>query len=105
MITRKDYMSGSLTYETHSVYYSQFVTKSVLNLVREFLKGKTVNIKDDPHLNSIYLHLWDSLSVFLPDSSLRLLKEANEKGGVSLSDRICVLKEAARMILTEERKV
>lgn len=98
IIPRSDYMDGKVT---HSDYYGQFVTPAVTALVVGTLNDAVLR-SNDPHLNDVPLHRWDRLAAFVPDESLRMIAAAST-GGVSLSDRVCVLKEAARRLRDQSR--
>lgn len=93
MITRQDYLDGKATFEE---YYGEIV-RECGNLylpvstaeIREFLKT-------DKHLNNIPLEWWDTAARaqrgrIAPHVCKRT------KGGCSLSDLVCVLKESARI--------
>lgn len=81
--TRKEYLDGKCT---HREYYAQFVTNGIRETVLERF-GKSLFSSTDPHLNDIALRHWDNLS------------RIAMRGGFSLSDCVCTLKEAARQII------
>lgn len=92
MKTRQDYLNGDISFQD---YYRQFATASVKAMVKSFMADRNVDIAADPHLNTIPLHLWDRLADRMPQDSLRLIQAANGTGGISLSDKVCTLKQAA----------
>jgi hypothetical protein len=91
-------MDGELTHETHRVYYAQFVNDSVRNIVECSIGKKHILASQDPHFNDIALRHWDNLQPYIMSACGRGLADANGSGGVSLSDCVCVAKEAARQI-------
>lgn len=103
MFTRKDYMSKVCTFDE---YYAQFVTESVKRLVLSKWSAKQLKAAyaEDEHLNNLPLAQWDKLAdvLLLHTDVMRNLATANGSGGVSLSDRGCTLKRAAKMIINGE---
>lgn len=95
MITRQDYINKKATHED---YYSQFVDDSVLDTVKSFIGESVIKNSTDKHFNDIPLKEWDSLKPFILSSTGKSLAKANGRGGVSLSDCVCVAKQAARII-------
>lgn len=112
MITRAQYMSDSSAEylanagsksgasNAHRAYFGQFVTDTVRSMVARTFGVETlrVSLGNDEHLNNITLRRWDALGAILPSDIIRMINAAGT-GGVSLSDRVCVLKEAARQIV------
>jgi hypothetical protein len=123
-MTRKEYMSRNTgetdTYSIHRQYYAQFVTDTVLDKVSKEIGLPRILASTDKHLNDIPLKEWDALAGFHGGPNVtaqdiqnwhRLnpwlllhigrIKKANDreyKGGVSLSDCVCVAKEAATQL-------
>ena len=98
MKTRTDYLDGRCT---HREYYSQFVTQTVKDLVGKHIGNANFLSKKlaaDPNLNNIPLDTWDRVVALH-----RWVGEIDEQGDgkkiYSLSNGICVLKTAARMIV------
>jgi hypothetical protein len=94
MKTRPQYLNKECS---HSEYYAQFVTQSVVNLVErtftiEVLKSAH---QSDKHFNSIPLYKWDNIATFV--NSGVLMKECGDF--LTLSGQICILKEAARQLV------
>lgn len=101
MRTRTDYLNGRCT---HHEYYSQFVTQAVKDLVTEHIGGAdflSKKLVEDPNLNNIPLDIWDQVV-----TNHRWVGGINEQGNgkkiYSLSNGVCVLKTAARMIVEEK---
>ena len=92
MFTRNQYINKECS---HKEYYEQFVTDIVLKYVVESIGSKAILNSTDKHLNDIPLIMWDRL--YLVDAVARVHNITGYKGGVSLSDQVCVAKAAARM--------
>ena len=95
MITRKEYAGGRYTYEE---YYSQFVDHNIKDLVIRSIGLHIIKNSTDPHFNDIPLEKWDRLESSIRSICGKAISEANTGGGVSLSDCVCIAKQAARMI-------
>ena len=80
--SRKDYTSNVCT---HRQYYAQFVTEQIINIVKMNIGLKTILNSTDRHMNDIALSKWDYLHGIIA-------------GANSLSDTVCIAKEAARQI-------
>ena len=100
MITRQEYLSNSR--ELFHEYYSQFVTKESINLVKDtFGTDKLIKAyQKDKSLNTIPLHEWDRIFI---DKSINVtqFKKVNESF-YTLSDRVCLAKNAAKQIIFEK---
>ena len=98
MITRKQYMRKEAT---HREYYGQFVTDSVKQYVSSAIGKDRIAKSTDPHLSDIPLHNWDMLHA-IKDMCIHKVSEAAEHADGtlywSLSDQVCIAKEAARQI-------
>lgn len=96
---RKDYMEGKVS---HDEYYAQFVTKSTCWLICNGIGKQAIINSTDPHFNDIPLAQWDRLANLIMDGLAALAKSnASTHGGkpsLSLSDKVCLLKAAARHI-------
>jgi hypothetical protein len=97
--TRRQYLDHEVS---HDEYYGQFVTPQVEALLHS--KRDRIARSTDPHFNDISLRWWDQISDSLPGETCRAICAANESGGLSLSDRVCVLKAAARKIREEAQQ-
>ena len=82
--TRKQYMSGEVTFQQ---YYGQFVTQQTKNTVTSNISVNRLLASTDEHLNDIPLIEWDRMHGLL--------------GGNSLCETVCIAKEAARQIIEE----
>lgn len=101
MITRQDYINKK---NTHREYYAQFVNEYVKHIVYCGIGADRLIKSTDPHFNDIYLSTWDKLCPYIKGMVARKNVEvaAYKKPACSLSDCVCVLKEAARQIVEEE---
>ena len=95
MITRKEYMDGTFT---HEEYYSHFVNDEVKRFVTRSIGLHKIKSSTDPHFNDIPLYEWDRLNSYLCSICDKAISKANSSVGVSLSDCVCINKQAARMI-------
>ncbi len=93
MITRKAYMAKEAT---HREFYAQFVTPEIVRQVASFIGGQALMASTDEHLNDIRLANWDAMHQFLPSYYMAAMKEADPSMGNSLSNTVCIAKEAAR---------
>lgn len=91
MYTHHDYLNDKVT---HREYYAQFVDDDVLDTVSRCIGERTIVASTDEHLNDIPLHRWDNLPIdFFVQQKMKEIKQ-----GYSLSDKVCVAKEAAKQI-------
>lgn len=81
MYTRTQYLNNECS---HEAYYSQYVTDSILKVVIKNLGKKILASKDPINFNDISLGLWDCLSYIVSDNN-------------SLAEKVCILKQAARI--------
>lgn len=82
----------------HRKYYGQFVTPAVIDTVVRFI-GRDVILNStnkDGCFNDIPLLRWDKLSGLIGAMCNGHIRRCNGSGGVSLSDHVCVAKEAAK---------
>jgi len=82
MFTRQDYLDNKCT---HREYYAQFVTLYIKAMVSNFIGINHIKASMDEHFNDIPLGLWDTLRC----------------GGKTLSDNVCIAKEAAKQLKEE----
>jgi hypothetical protein len=103
MFTRHDYVFDKKC--SHDEYYAQFVTESVKRLVLSNWSASAIkkSFTVDKNFNNLPLAQWDRLadSLSMNHDLMRKLAQANGTEGTSLSDRVCTLKRAARMIALE----
>ena len=100
MYTREDYLNGNCN---HEEYYDQFVTDGIKNLVLHHFGYKKLNqsYSKDKNLNNIPLQLWDNLAF-----SLNFNNKFKELGDFqSLAGKVCILKNAARQIILENKEI
>lgn len=95
MFTRKDYMEKKCT---HREYYGQFVTSTIKSSVVGSIGLDTLLASKDDHLNDIPLKLWDNTFAYIP---YYLIRKAGDAGAQCLSNKVYVLKEAARQVIEE----
>lgn len=102
MLTREQYLaqySGKTEAERaalHREYYAQFVTRWTRSTVVHFIGAERIRASTDPHMNDIPLHDWDRLDAVIRAPGARIHKAINGTSAWSLSDTVCVAKEAAR---------
>ena len=101
MITRAGYMAKRATF---AEYYGQFVTPGLRAAVVRLIGEQQLLASTDEHLNDIPLAHWDMLHGLVQICCGRKLAEANGNSGVSLSDCVCVAKQAARDWIDEHRR-
>jgi len=99
MFTRKQYITKECSADE---YWNQF-SEPLVNYIKTFRPRLIAGIKKskDKHFNDIPLYNWDSMANAFPDSVARKIAEANESGGLSLSDKVVSLKYAAEIIRSE----
>lgn len=114
-ITRKMHMDDQAKYP-HDVYFDQFATRPVVQIVRQYITEEAILASKDPHFNDIPLAKWDRLKDQIGMAVGRYLSESNitmyaadfvPQPGMnyySLSDTVCVAKAAARIIKRRAEK-
>jgi hypothetical protein len=108
-MNRKEYMEN--TSELHRAYYGQFVNRYILYVVRDYIGMDALMASEDPYLNDIPLQKWDRLSNSIP-GHLSVPAEIDYPGQTqyagkkfySLSNGVCILKEAALQIIERGRE-
>lgn len=95
MYTRQDYLARKVSHED---YYTQFVTEGTRNHVGMFFTPEVLrkSLETDKHLNNIPLSEWDHIAESMP-FDLKLFRQL-DKGGLSLADLVCIVKEAAQQV-------
>lgn len=97
--SRKDYMNGICS---HDEYYSQFVTDGVIRTLERHIGKAEIEDSTDPHFNDIPLGRWDALALLVPQRLISVSNVSTQADGsspsISLSDRVCILKAAAKII-------
>lgn len=106
--TRKDYMAGAVDHDT---YYAQFALPEVVRAVEKSIGVEHIIQSADEHFNDISLHKWDRLALGggFPERAALLVSVSNvstqapgSRPSISLSDKVCILKAAARVIRQRE---
>ena len=101
LITRSDYMEDAKN--LHHAYHFQFATDCTkCEVLSRIGIGRLKTL--DKHLNGYFKHtnggsggwIWDTFTIHAA-----LLKECSS-GGISMADRTCIAKAAARQILKDE---
>lgn len=99
--TRKDYLNGTVN---HAAYYGQFVNASVERAVLAAIGKDEILSSVDPHFNDIDLAAWDAAGRAIVTKRLVSLANMfaqspeNAVPSFSISDGVCVVKAAARII-------
>ena len=106
MKTRTDYLAGNCS---HREYYGQFVTENIKNYVVSMIGKRAILEATDPHLNDIALQKWDQLTAIRHMINTDKWREVNccENQSTypwSLSDQVCIAKEAARQFIDEVKR-
>jgi len=94
--SRQQYMNNEVS---HADYYRQFVTPEIKTMVRDRIGVDRLLRSTDEHLNDIPLSNWDALAG--RHSGYRQTLNAGDDN--SLATQVCVLKQAARMIIEENK--
>ena len=102
VLTRKSYMSGSIS---HAEYYGQFDSPEVRSAILKVIPLSDLMASTDPHMNDIKLSRWDNIR--LDGEALRKLTIANGHADVrhyvyAQSDIVCLAKEVAKRIVAEQ---
>jgi hypothetical protein len=98
MYTRKDYLDKKCT---HRQYYAQFVDDNVKKRVFSLISLKKLLSAKDEYLNDIKLELWDRVLSPLPTYIGDKIRDSGTFP--SLSDCVCIAKEAAKQIIEENK--
>jgi hypothetical protein len=95
---RADYMAGKVS---HNEYYAQFVGRDTLYFVKSVITVAAIVNSKDEHFNDIPLAKWDRMANTLSYGLSDLAASNASMGGgsgITHSDKVCLLKAAARMI-------
>ena len=98
MKTRKQYMSGECS---HREFYAQFVSDQTIQSVINTFGEKRIKESTDEHFNDIPLKSWDNMYIPMPLDKIEAATGRTTKWpsrGYSLSDKVCIAKEAAKQI-------
>lgn len=98
--SRQDYLAGKCS---HDEFYAQYVTPLVRKVVLSGIGRDKIATSRDEHFNDIPLARWDRLAESVRSSVARMNVKtgAYPKPAASLSDCVCTLKAAARIIAAE----
>ena len=88
---------GQNTYGLHIMYFGQFVDDRVKRIVKKRIGIERILMSKDKHLNDIPLKEWDMLENSIKSICLRRFTAISGQG-MSLSDCVCIAKEAARQL-------
>lgn len=87
-------------FAVHRAYYGQFVTPALRDFVGRQAGADVIKramADGDKHLNGIHpLEWWDRFSSIVFLKCLGAMRDAGEKNARTLSQAVCVAKEAAR---------
>lgn len=100
-MTRKEYLDLSRIGDSLAafhLYYSQFVTPYVKEVVREHIGEDRIRASKDVHFNDIPLKLWDKLVPLVRHGIASKNEELNGMRVVSICECVCTLKTAAHSI-------
>jgi hypothetical protein len=99
---RKQYMAKECTFEE---YNAQFVTITELETVANVIGLNAIQASTDPSFNDITLSLWDGLAwggkskdMVAAANASTYAPDKQHVRATSLSDKVCVMKQAARML-------
>lgn len=100
-MTRKEYLDlsrlGNGIVAFH-LYYSQFVTPYVTEVVRTYIGEDIIRASKDVHFNDIPIKLWDKLVPLVRHGIASKNEKLNGTRAVSECECVCTLKTAARII-------
>jgi len=99
---RAAYMNNECS---HREYYGQFVSAMLIRQVVSIIGEQRINASTNEHFNDIPLAIWDRLEPLVKAYCGSALADSNASTsggvrGISLSDCVCVAKEAARQAKT-----
>lgn len=97
--TRTEYLAAAREDgpAAHRRYYAQFVNASVIRFVGSSVGIDKIKASTDRHMNDIPLALWDRMHKCLPLEP-GIFQKITGSNSYSLSDSVCIAKEAARQI-------
>lgn len=100
-MTRKEYLDLSRTGDSLAafhLYYGQFVTPYVTEVVRARIGEDRIRASKDVHFNDIPLKLWDELVPLVRHGIASKNEKLNGTRAVSVCECVCTLKTAAHII-------
>ena len=99
--SNKDYMAKKVS---HREYYGQFVTDTVKMFVEAQIGTAAIIASKDEYFNDIPLRKWDDAAHAAPPAFFKDLADSNRPtnangvASISLAEKVCLLKEAARQL-------
>ena len=109
--TRKEYMASHVhlvdadpeeRFKLHRKYTAQFVTENIKNHVREVF-GESILQSTNKHFNDIHINLWYPLCPQYQNHVASVNKRLTGTAHYTISDAVCMLKEAADQIREEAK--
>lgn len=98
MKTRKQYLNNEIT---HEEYFSQFVDNNVKNTVIMFIGLERIKQSKDKNFNDIPLAYWDAMHGAIGPYCYPKLTKAGDVNGCTISNTVCIAKQAAKIIKKE----
>lgn len=99
MYARSQYLGREVSHED---YYRQFCHSGVVGLVKSVIGEAAILSSQDKQFNDIPLAKWDRLFSAIVGMCGRSHKIA-DPGGMSLSDAVCIAKQAAQIIREQHK--
>lgn len=96
-MTRQEYLNKN----AHREYYAQYVDHPTKQLVLRTIGFNALIDSNNKHFNDIPLRRWDGLVKRLSQKVVDKLKANGDY--LSLGVGVCILKEAARQLVEEEK--
>ena len=92
IFSRDDYMKQICT---HSEYYGQYMTESLLRYVADAIGIKAIERSKDKHFNDISLERWDGITPAIK-GMVKSTFTVDNGGHISDCEAVCLAKQAAR---------
>jgi len=98
VFTHAEYMAAPREAQAaaHRRFFAQGVTDGLTRLVAQIIGAEAIKASTDRHMNDIPLIRWDRLAPSVRSAALSLNKRTGAGSQVSLSDCVCLAKEAAK---------
>lgn len=100
-MTHEEYLELSRTGDSIAafhLYYGQFVTPYVTEVVRTYIGEDIIRASKDVHFNDIPIKLWDKLVPLVRHGIASKNERLNGTRAVSVCECVCTLKTAAHII-------
>lgn len=97
--TRKQYLAGEVS---HDEYFLNIAKLAGISGLTEDMQARVLASTDE-HFNDVKLCFWDSYGYPHVDRAIRAALVGIDPGGVSQSDKVCVLKAVAKKWLNEKK--